>query len=224
MANILLPRLIIVAGPNGAGKSSFSKNFSNANPVIFDPDKESQRIREKYEGLPAESIYYHIDQHFRDTMELAWKAKRDFILETNFRDYQLMQTVGQFREQGYQVELAYLLLPSENYSIDRVKTRVQQGGHAVDKDSIVFNYQEGLRNLIYFSDRFDSVTIVNASGRFGKLDTLLIYENKQLAFQNPVIPKWARQTVSDISGQIEMSDMLNLKPGDENTPKQGPKR
>jgi len=85
MTNVALPRLIIVAGPNGAGKSSFSKNFSNANPIIFDPDKESQRIREKYHGLPDESIYYHIQPTLQDTMELAWKAQRDFILETQFQ-------------------------------------------------------------------------------------------------------------------------------------------
>ena len=61
MAPPFKPRLFIVAGPNGAGKSTFSKDFSNGTPVLYDPDKEAQRISEKYRGLPSESILYQIN-------------------------------------------------------------------------------------------------------------------------------------------------------------------
>ena len=178
MAPPFKPRLFIVAGPNGAGKSTFSKDFSNGTPVLYDPDKEAQRISEKFQGFPAESIHYHIDQHFMDLTASAWTRGRDFVLETNFRDYQLMETVEQFRQRGYELNLAYLLLKDVDESEARVFSRVDQGGHFVDHDSIVLNYREGLSNFCYFCDRFDNILLFNSSGRAGKLDLLVKFSFK----------------------------------------------
>jgi len=108
---------------------------------VYDPDKAQLEISQKYPDLPAHSIYYHINNHFLDQAEMAWKERRDFILETNFRDYQLMETVALFRRKGYQTSLAFFLLLNETASLSQVKTHVNQGGHHVDPESIKINYE-----------------------------------------------------------------------------------
>ena len=192
------PLLIIVAGPNGAGKSTLSRGLSDKRSVVFDPDKESQKIHDKYPTLPAESIHYFINNNFQDQATAAIKARNDFTLETNFRDYQIMDIVDQFKNQGYQTCLIYFLLNSELESIDRVATRVKKGGHHVDNSSVRLNYTEGLENLKYFASRFDKVLVLNASGRTGDLDPLLNLEANKIKFVANDIPNWAEPVIQPL--------------------------
>jgi len=200
----VLPKtqLIIVAGPNGAGKSTFSAKFSDKDSIVYDPDKEGQKIKDKYPSLPVESIYYFINNHFQDQIAKAVKSKKDFILETNFRDYQLMDTVDQFKEKGYSVNLMYFLLSSEKESMHRVTSRVNKGGHFVDTHSIRLNYDEGLKNLQYFAHRFDKLLILDATGRIGEQEPLLNLEENRIKFIHQQIPSWAEPTIQQIMATL----------------------
>ncbi len=62
-------------------------------------------------------------------------------------------TLGNRYSHGYDTNMIYLTLNDVDHSIDRVKQRVSTGGHFVDENSIRFNFEEGLKNLEYFSNR-----------------------------------------------------------------------
>jgi predicted ABC-type ATPase len=210
-------QLVIVAGPNGAGKSTYSGKFSGKDSVVYDPDKESQKIRQKYQNLPAESIHYFINSHFQDLVASAIKSKKDFILETNFRDYQLMDIAEQFRNNGYSANLMYFLLTSEKESMHRVTSRVRNGGHFVDLKSISLNYDEGLKNLQHFANRFDRVLIIDASARIGEQEPLLNLEGNKIKFINPNIPAWAESTIQQLMATV----LSNRETGKGNDPSSG---
>ena len=193
------PQLLIIAGGNGAGKSTFSKDLSSVDAFIFDADKEIAKIEARYPGLPAESISYAVDQFFLDCVEDALKKGTDFTIETNFRDAGLMNTVSRFQENGYTVSLVYLGLSDSQQSMDRVTARVTGGGHFVDTDSIRYNFEEGLKNLIYFVARFDNVEFIDASGSLYELKSLLSVQNRQLVFLTDDPPEWAKQSLAQIS-------------------------
>jgi predicted ABC-type ATPase len=213
-------QLIIVAGPNGAGKSTYSNKFSDENSIVYDPDKESQNIQDKYQNLPVESIFYFINNHFQDQVAKAIKSKRDFILETNFRDYQLMEIVDQFKKKGYSVNLMYFLLSSEKESMHRVTSRVSKGGHFVDTHSIRLNYDEGLKNLQYFAHRFDNILLLDATGRIGEQEPLLNLEGNRVKFINQHIPSWAEPTIQ----QLMTTLLLTRGPETDNDPPTGLER
>ena len=193
------PQLLIIAGGNGAGKSTFSKDLSSVDAFIFDADKEIAKIEERYPGLPAESISYAVDQYFLDCVDSALTNSRDFTIETNFRDAGLMNIVNRFQENGYTISMVYLGLSDIQQSMDRVTARVAGGGHFVDTDSIRYNFEEGLKNLVYFADRFDNVEFIDASGGLNELKSLLSVQNRQLIFFADYPPEWAEQRLSQIS-------------------------
>jgi len=209
--------LIIVAGPNGAGKSTYSYKFSDKESIVYDPDKESQKIQDKYQNLPAESIYYFINNHFQDQVAKAIKSKKDFILETNFRDFQLMEVVDQFKRKGYTVNLMYFLLSSEKESMHRVTSRVSKGGHFVDTHSIRLNYDEGLKNLQYFAHRFDNILILDATRRIGQQEPLLNLGRNRIKFISQHIPSWAEPVIQPLMTSL----LLNQKPENDNAPTTG---
>ena len=140
------PAIVILAGPNGAGKSTSApyllngalsvREFVNADVIArgisgFDPERAA---------LSAGKIM------LRRLHELA-DQRVSFALETTLASRTFAPWLAELRRTGYLFHLIYLWVPSPEFSINRVKERVSQGGHHVPADVIQRRYQAGLRNL-----------------------------------------------------------------------------
>lgn len=196
------PQLLIIAGPNGAGKSTLSKTFAPVGAFIFDPDKESAKIEKQYPDLPSESIHYALNQYFLDCVHHAIKDKADFVLETNFRDHSLIDTVARFQNNGYAANMIYLAISGIPQSMDRVKKRIKSGGHFVDNESIRYNYIEGLKNLQHFADRFDNLEVLLTSKNPSDIRSLLSIQQKQLVFLADDLPEWIEHEITDVANRF----------------------
>lgn len=194
------PQLTIVGGPNGAGKSTYSRDLSPKGAVVFDADIIIARVAARLpQDVPVESIHFAVQSVFLDFVEEAIKKKQDFTIETNFRDNQLMDTIARFKQNGYDTGMIYMTLNDVELSIDRVKLRVSTGGHFVDEASIRYNYEEGLKNLEYFSGRFDNLEIIDVSKGPGELKSLLKIKQQRLIYLNDDLPAAVEETVLNIA-------------------------
>jgi len=194
------PQLTIVGGPNGAGKSTYSGGLSPMGAFVFDADIITARVAARLPpDVPVESIYFAVQSVFLDFVEEAIKKKQHFTIETNFRDNELMDTIARFKQNGYDTSMIYLTLNDVEQSIDRVTQRVSTGGHFVDEASIRYNFEEGLKNLEYFSDRFDNLEIIEVSKRPGQLRTLLKIKEQQLIYLSDDLPAGVEQTIINIT-------------------------
>ena len=52
-----------------------------------------------------------------------------------------------WRSSGYLVKLIFLSLPNVEIAIERVATRVMQGGHNVPEDVILRRFEHGIKNF-----------------------------------------------------------------------------
>ncbi|MGZ3767770.1 MAG: zeta toxin family protein, partial [Mucilaginibacter sp.] len=151
--------------------------------------------------VPVESIYLAVQSVFLDFVEEAIGKKQHFTVETNFRDNELMDTIARFKQNGYDTSMIYLTLNDVEHSIDRVKQRVSTGGHFVDENSIRYNFEEGLKNLEYFSRRFDNLNIIDASDDHGEVRLLLSIKNERLDYLTDDLPAGVAQTVINIANR-----------------------
>ena len=194
------PQLLIVGGPNGAGKSTFSGRLSPVGAIVMDIDVITARVQAQLPPeVPIESIYFAVQSVFLDSVEEAIKKKQHFTIETNFRDNELMETISRFKQNGYHTKMIYMTLDGVEQSLARVKQRVSDGGHYVDEDSIRFNYTEGLKNLEYFSNLFDSLEILDASKKPGQINLLLKIKQQQLVYLSDKLPTAVELTVINIA-------------------------
>ena len=167
---------------------------------VFDADIITARVAARLPpDVPVESIYFAVQSVFLDFVEEAIKKKQHFTIETNFRDNELMDTIARFKQNGYDTSMIYLTLNDVEQSIDRVTQRVSTGGHFVDEASIRYNFEEGLKNLEYFSDRFDNLEIIEVSKRPGQLRTLLKIKEQQLIYLSDDLPAGVEQTIINIT-------------------------
>lgn len=138
--------LYIIAGCNGAGKTTASftilpeilncKEFVNADEIAkglspFQPEKVS---------FEAGRIMLHRINELLSNNE-------DFAFETTLatKSYRSKVTIAQ--EKGYKVMLLFFWLQDVDLAIERVKTRVREGGHNIETDVIKRRYENGITNL-----------------------------------------------------------------------------
>ena len=141
-----MPNLFIIAGCNGAGKTTASFTilpdvfhldiFVNADEIArglspLNPDKSSIEA--------GRMMLSKIDQHVDN--------RTDFAFETTLASKSFVKTIRKAKNAGYNVSLIFYYLDSEQLAIERVETRVKEGGHNIPKDVIIRRYYAGIRNL-----------------------------------------------------------------------------
>jgi predicted ABC-type ATPase len=141
-----MPNLYVISGCNGAGKTTASytvlpemldcEEFINADEIArglspFNPDKAA---------IEAGRIM------LRKIGDLI-KTKSDFAFETTLSTKSYINTIQKAKKEGYEIILVFFWLDSVDLAIERVETRVKEGGHNIPKDVIRRRYFAGLRNL-----------------------------------------------------------------------------
>ena len=154
----------IVGGPNGAGKTTFARtflpdeadcpHFVNADLIAaglspLDPSDAA---------VPAARIV--LDR----LAELAARGET-FAFETTFSGRGYLRRIEQWRRVGYRIVMFYLRLPSVDLAIERVRTRVSEGGHDVPQGDIRRRYLRGWDNFVHLYRTLADKWIVFDNGR-----------------------------------------------------------
>ena len=72
------------------------------------------------------------------------KKRLDFGIETTLATRTILKTVKMAQEAGYTVTLLYFWLNSPELAIERVKARVEAGGHNIPEETIRRRYVVGI--------------------------------------------------------------------------------
>jgi len=206
------PQLYVFAGPNGAGKSTLSATMVPPGTPIFDGDKELTLLRKQLPDIDSGNLYDAVNGHiYEDWKKRAIQSGSDCAFETNFRLPDVMHSVEQFKNNGYETRLIFFGLESIEASVDRVAMRVTHGGHDVSPDNIRENYDNGLKNLAIYHKGFDSVHLYhNYENQRQIIQSvpLMTIEAGQIKEQVLNLPEWAK-TFSQI---LEKKQSLQNKP------------
>ncbi|WEA01670.1 zeta toxin family protein [Mucilaginibacter sp. SJ] len=196
------PQLYVFAGPNGAGKSTLSASMLAPGTPIFDGDKEIALLRQQFPTTDSGNLFEAVNGHiFSDWKNKAKKERIDCAFETNFRSADVMNSVKEFKDQGYATRLIFFGLDNVEASIDRVKLRVLNGGHEVSLDNIKANYESGLKNLERYYFAFDSVHIVKGfptNEQDIKLSSYLTLEQGHFKERAEQLPDWVNKLIKSI--------------------------
>ena len=163
-----MKKVIIIAGPNGAGKTTFARNFL---------PKEAQT----YQFINADLIAAGLPPFNPDLA--AFKAGRimlsqieavslsghNFAFETTLSGVHYLTQIKRWQNLGYTVKLWFIKLSTPELAIERVKSRVKQGGHDIPHETILRRFTSGLKNLEKFKLIVDSWVIFDGDVDIPKL-------------------------------------------------------
>ena len=136
----------VVAGPNGAGKSTFVENYLNRY-VECDEFLNADLIARGLSPFAPERQSLRASEIFLQRLGELEAGKTSFALETTRAGLSYRRRIPRWKELGFHVTLFFIWLPSDEMAIQRVASRVAQGGHDIAIPDIRRRYIRGLRNL-----------------------------------------------------------------------------
>jgi len=158
-----MPILYIIAGPNGAGKTTTAQKFLPEKLQVVEFVNADNIAKGLSPFNPAGVAFEAGRIMIRRINELA-KQKSDFALETTLSTLSYVKFVNDCKKIGYETVLIYVWLDNTDLAKERVKQRVEKGGHNIPDVIVERRYMKGLYNLRnYFVNLCDSWLIINNS-------------------------------------------------------------
>ena len=141
-----MKRLYIIAGPNGAGKTTASYTIL---PEIFDCNEfvNADEIARGLSPFNPDMVAFHAGRIMLERINELLNNGKTFALETTLSTKSYVSFIKKAKVNGYEVILLFLRLDSQELAIERVKTRVIEGGHNIPENVIRRRYENGLKNL-----------------------------------------------------------------------------
>ena len=160
-----MPNLYIISGCNGAGKTTASYTIL---PEILNC-KEFVNADEIAKGLSPfqpETVSFHAGRIMLERINELLDQNVDFAIETTLTTLSYQKTIELAKIKGYTVTLLFFWLNDVNLAIERVKTRVMEGGHNIPEEVIIRRYKKGIKNLTkVFVNLCDYWLVIDNSSR-----------------------------------------------------------
>ncbi len=137
-------QVVIVAGANGSGKTTFARKFLDIT---------------KYEFLNADEIALELNpedptkaritagKQFISRIGELIKEQKSFVIESTLSGSFLQKHIKELKSHGYEINLTFIFLGSEELCAERIKSRVMRGGHDVPITDINRRYKRGLKRF-----------------------------------------------------------------------------
>lgn len=139
------PEIVVFAGPNGSGKSTFTELLRP--PMDYINADEIKKILKCSDLEAAQIAEQQREDHLANMREFCFET----VMSTD-RNLKLLQRA---KEKGYFIRCYYILTSDPIINIERVKSRVIEGGHDVPADKIISRYNRALdlvKDVIMASD------------------------------------------------------------------------
>ena len=141
-----MPNLYVIAGCNGSGKTTASFTIL---PEMLNCDVfiNADEIARGLSPLNPEKAAIEAGRLMLTKIDKLIAAEEDFAFETTLATRSYASKISKARDAGYIVTLLFLWLDSPELATERVKARVEEGGHDVKDHVIERRYYAGLKNL-----------------------------------------------------------------------------
>ena len=135
------PEAVLIAGANGAGKTTFARQFLQ---VRF-PTAHFLNADEIQRGDPAFAHPVAAGRELVRRLGALASQRETFAVETTLLSRGYVGKLRSWIDLGYLTRLHFIELPSADFAVQRVATRVAAGGHFVPDVDVKRRFERGLR-------------------------------------------------------------------------------
>lgn len=138
--------IIILAGPNGAGKTTFARAYlpREAQCLNF---INADLIAAGLSPFQPETAAIRAGRLMLKEIERSVQEGESFAFETTLSGRSYARLIPEWCQMGFRIKLVYLMLNSVEIALERVRSRVRQGGHHVPDDVVTRRYHLGWVNF-----------------------------------------------------------------------------
>ena len=138
--------LYIIAGCNGAGKTTASFTIL---PDILDCKEfvNADEIAKGISPFQPEKVSLDAGRIMLNRINELIEENQNFAFETTLSTRSYRNKILAAKNKGYRVTLLFFWLQNIELAKERVKIRVEEGGHNINPDIIERRYYKGIKNL-----------------------------------------------------------------------------
>lgn len=157
------PTCYVIGGPNGAGKTTFAMDYL---PEIAGCNNYINADMIAYGISPLDSVSVQLEagRIFLNEVHKNIERRVDFAFETTLAGRSYIKLLKKLKEDGWKIVLFFLWIPDADFSKDRVRQRVEEGGHDIPDEAIYRRYPRIMNNLLnIYMPLCDKITCYNNS-------------------------------------------------------------
>ena len=179
-----MPRLYIISGCNGAGKTTASYTML---PEMLDCSEfvNSDEFAKGLSPFQPEKASIQAGRYMIAKTRYLLKKRLDFGIETTLATRTILKTVKMAQAAGYTVTLLYFWLNSPDLAVERVRARVEAGGHNIPEETVRRRYHTG---IYYFFNLYAPIC-----------ERWILADNSQIPFR--VIAEGSKDEVINIKDE-----------------------
>ena len=140
------PRCILIAGPNGSEKTTFAREFllREIGVIHF---VNADLIAGGLSPLRPELAARQAGRLVLKELSRLASARKNFAFESTLSGRTYLQLLNKWKSAGYRIEIVFLSLPSVHLALQRIASRVRQGGHDVPKSDVIRRFGRSSKNF-----------------------------------------------------------------------------
>ena len=141
-----MKQLYIISGSNGAGKTTASYTIL---PELLNCQEfvNADEIAKGLSPFQPERTSIQAGRLMLNRIKYLLSKGENFAFETTLATKSYVKFIEKAKALGYYVTLLFFWLSSQELAIQRVITRVKEGGHNIPEDIIRRRYVNGLKNF-----------------------------------------------------------------------------
>lgn len=189
-----VPKMYVFAGNNGSGKSTIRNLIVDklGLNINIDPDALARTIS----SINPENYKVSAGKEAIKIARECIQNGRDFSVETTLAGGNVIRLMREGRKNGYEINMFYVGLSDYKLNIQRVATRVKNGGHDIPKEDIIRRHVTSINNLLVNLELIDYLTVIDNSDSTGEV--VLQVEKGKIKYRSEVLPQWVRQITSSL--------------------------
>lgn len=200
------PTLWVIAGPNGSGKSS-AYNLTGiegwgGSVWIINPDLLTEHVGQR-EGVDLAAANLLAVERIEEWLNTSLDVYQTIGVETVLSSSKYRSLVERAQARGFEVRMIYVLLRSVELQIERVRLRVQSGGHDVPEEKIRSRRKRSFEQLAWFATRVDTLDILDNSAGYPDLMATKRRDEQML---------WHRRPPTALRAEFAAAGLADLPP------------
>ena len=183
--------LYIFAGVNGAGKSTLYNSENLDNEIKYSTRINTDEIVRKIGDWKNNSDQIKAGKIAINLRNDCLQHGKSFNEETTLTGKTILKTIDKAKELGYELQLFYIGVNNPEIAKERIRNRVEKGGHNIADEIVEKRYYESLKNLKQVITKFDEVYLYDNSIRykhiFSFINNKILYKDKNVNWSKDAI-------------------------------------
>ena len=183
--------LYIFAGVNGAGKSTLYNSGNLDDNIKYSTRINTDEIVRKIGDWKNNSDQIKAAKIAINLRNDCLKDGKSFNEETTLTGKTILKTIDKAKELGYELQLFYVGVNKPEIAKERIRNRVEKGGHNIADEIVEKRYYESLKNLKQMITKFDEVYLYDNSIKykhiFSFINNKILYKDKNVNWSKEAI-------------------------------------